>query len=228
MYTSDELEYVFLQWKSAQIGWTTGDELPARERVISTVDAAVMHLVEGCRWLLIVDCYTAAISYYDLEAPIITGRPLTPPIFNKSDVEPSVLLSVDMDEGGPILAFNLALSMLGNTFEAGVDYSDVNSPAPTRAPKAMIWRVKLQLDDNNAGIALAASCVASFLHLPEVKSQYALSLRGPHVAFGNYCAWGAVREYCIVVVDWEQANGRGSDYSMRIIPRSHRPVRPVR
>ncbi|KAF9481782.1 hypothetical protein BDN70DRAFT_507114 [Pholiota conissans] len=62
MHTFAQLEHVVLRWASAQMGWDKRGESSHRERLISTENSFMTHLVEGGRWLLVVHCFDASIT----------------------------------------------------------------------------------------------------------------------------------------------------------------------
>lgn len=169
-----------------------------------------MHLVEGGRWLLVVDRNDASISYYDLDAPVVTGRTLTPAVFNASSPEMlDTHFSIDEDCPSSTLSFNLALSAKQH---------------PLTSFK--VWRVELQLDHENVGVALTARCLASFQHHHEILRVNSLHLSRDRVFLRAYFEWrGLSPKMCMVLFDWEQANGQGSDYSIRFIDGFFRVVR---
>ena len=77
MYTSDELEHIFMVWESAKRGWGRYDEKIACSRRFSvqTDEYSSAHLIPGGRWML-VTTRAGAVTYYDLDAEIIMGTEL--------------------------------------------------------------------------------------------------------------------------------------------------------
>ncbi|KAF9479316.1 hypothetical protein BDN70DRAFT_696960 [Pholiota conissans] len=135
MHTSSELEYIVLRWESAQLGFLRPGSL-ARERLISTPKSHEMHLVEGGRWLLVIESCTASVTYFDLEASIVTGRMLIPPVFSEGGLWASILMSVEMDYSSPTLSFKLALSVLRSSYN-GED--GIELPASPPGGKITLW-----------------------------------------------------------------------------------------
>ncbi|KAF9483672.1 TPR-like protein [Pholiota conissans] len=234
MHTSAELEHIVLRWQSVQLGWTSPEENPiARERLISTLDSNVMHLVKGGRWLLVVDRVSAAISYYDLEASVVSGRPLAPSMFvedlggassNYSSRDhlgeplPNILLAVDVDDSSTTLSFNLAISVIREASQTAASDSEELVQC-SKVAKMAVWRVDLQLDEQNKGVGLISRLMADFLHRPELCDQRGLQIRGTHILLQALYTLDKKR-ICISIIDWEEANGKGNKYLIRIIPSS--------
>ena len=215
-YTSFELENIVLRWASAQLGWESASDRPICERVISTPESSCIHLVEGGRWLLVVDLYTASISYFDLDSSVVTGRTLTPPALKESSVKASVHIRLKMDYTSRTLSFNLALSALRAPFHTWEYPSESH---------VSIWHVHLLVDDSGQGVALNAEYLASFSYRPEIEYQHAIYLDNSYIMVAATFRWDSVMEHCIVIIRWPAANGRGSDYPMYIIPRTWMAVR---
>ncbi|KIM41764.1 hypothetical protein M413DRAFT_137650 [Hebeloma cylindrosporum] len=214
-YDAQGLEFLLLRLKGAEIGWRRGDK-PQSRRLDTTSVSLRMHLVEGGRWLLVVS-HTGSVTYFDLDSPTITEVILIP----DQIVPPSRMLFgdistemvVDMDRASPHLAFNMAFSFC--------------STKDTRGPtdhKIQVWHVGLVLDERQLGVGLTSRLVATFPLETNICFVYALSLRGPHIAFSIRClGYGPVREKTFVV-DWERANG-SSNYSRFLIHPLEGPVR---
>jgi hypothetical protein len=212
LYTSHDFEFLFLRLKSADIGWRTDVNRPARKREIETIHPArCIYLVEGGRWLL-VGSATGCITYFDLDASTPTGSILIPDQFDpllpdRFDffAEINVVMATDKDNDSAFLAFNLAVS-----------FCLVNNPPPDpKAQGVQIWRVELALDGQQQGIGLTAEHLASFPLEPSVNRIICQSIRGPHVAL-------TVRSdqhdpHLTFIIDWNQADGDQMNYPRRLI-----------
>ncbi|KAF8649275.1 hypothetical protein AX16_005903 [Volvariella volvacea WC 439] len=109
-YTAQELERLILRWKSAEIGWTTDDGVPARERRLQlerspSTRVECIHLVKGGRWLLVA-LSSGSVLFYDLDEKDPIQRILIPPSGSTIGLRK---MDVDIDTSSPTLAFKLAL-----------------------------------------------------------------------------------------------------------------------
>ena len=178
LYTSHDLEFLFLRLKSADIGWRT-DSKPTRKHEIRTTHTAqCMYLVEGGRWLLFTS-NTGCITYFDLDAPMLTESTLIPDQFDPllmNQLHPyaeiHIVMAIDRDNDSTLLAFNLAVSFC--SFD--------NPPPNPKAQGVQIWRVELALNDQQQGIGLTAKHLASFPLEPSIAQIFCQSIHGPYVA----------------------------------------------
>lgn len=167
-----------------------------------------MHLVEGGRWLLVVS-QTGSVTYFDLDSATITESILIPDqiVYPSHMIWEDIKMEmvVDMNRASPFLAFNMAFSFcFGNDTRGPTDHM------------IQVWHVGLVLDERQLGVGLTSKLVATFPLETNICFVYALSLRGPHIAFSIRClGYGPVLEKTFVV-DWERANG-SSNYSRRLI-----------
>ncbi|KIM36600.1 hypothetical protein M413DRAFT_285502 [Hebeloma cylindrosporum] len=215
LYTSYDLEFLFLRLKSADAGWRTEDNSPARKReIVTTKPAKFMYLVEGGRWLLVASA-TGCITYFDLDSSTPTESVLIPDQFDLRlpDVdqgnpfaEAKVVMATDRDSDSAFLAFNLVVS-----------FSLTRTPPPDpKAQCVQIWRVELAVDDQKRGIGLTAEFLASFPLESSVRGIFCQSLRGPHLALSLLSVG---RENCQLtfIIDWKQANGDQTNYPRRLL-----------
>ena len=222
LYTSRDLEFLFLRLKSAGIGWTTSENPPIRKRDIKTTNPAKhMYLVEGGRWLLVASD-TGCITYFDLDASTPTEcilipeqfDPLVPEQFDPR-AEIHVVMAIDRDNDSAFLAFNLAVS-----------FSLTNTPPPDpEAQGVQIWRVELTLDDEQRGIGLTAKHLASFPFEPSIDRILCQSISGPHLALTLLVAEHDDFQLTFII-DWKQADGDQTDYPRRLVhpPDGKEPV----
>ncbi|KIM36610.1 hypothetical protein M413DRAFT_448969 [Hebeloma cylindrosporum] len=211
LYTSHDLELLFLRLKSSDIGWKTDDKFPARRRQIVTTNIAkCMYLVEGGRWLLVVSV-TGSITYFDLDASTPTESLLVPDQFDlpvpyrfRPKSEAKVAMAIDRDNDSAFLAFNLLVS-----FSSSRNYDP-------KAQVVQIWRVALSLDDQHQGIGLTAERLASFPLETCIGAVSCLSIHGPHVALSLI---SVDHEDCHLtfIIDWKQADGDQTDYPRRLV-----------
>ena len=220
LYTSDDLEFLFLRLKSADIGWRT-DNPPARKREIETTNPAkCIYLVEGGRWLLIASD-TGCITYFDLDASTPTESILIPdqfdPLPDRSGPlsEIKVVMAIDRASDSAFLAFNLAVS-----------FCLIETPPPDpKAQSVQIWRVALALDDQQQSIGLTAEYLASFPLEPSVEGIFCQSIRGPYIALSLL---SVEHEDCQLtfIINWKQADGDQTNYPRRLLhpPYGKEPV----
>jgi len=201
LYTSHDLEFLFLRLKSADIGWRT-DSKPTRKREIRTAHTAqCMYLVEGGRWLLFAS-NTGCITYFDLDASILTESVLIPDQFDAC-AKIHVTMAIDRDNDSALLAFNLAVS-----------FCLIDTPPPDpKAQGVQIWRVELALDDQQRGIGLTVKHLASFPLEPSVTNFSCQSIGGPHVALSI----GYEDYQQTSIIDWKQADGDQMNYPRRLL-----------
>ncbi|KIM36604.1 hypothetical protein M413DRAFT_285538 [Hebeloma cylindrosporum] len=211
--TSQDIEFLFLRLKSADAGWRTDGNSPARKREIETDNPAqCIYLVEGGRWLL-VGSATGRITYFDLDASTPTERVLVPEQFDPllpvefdplSDIQ--VVMAIDRDSDSAFLTFNLAVSFC---------LSSALSPDP-KARSVQIWRVELALDDQHRGVGLEAQRLASFPLEPSVQGVFCQSISGPHLALSLL---SVEHEDCQLtfVIEWKQADGGYTNYPRRLV-----------
>jgi hypothetical protein len=85
--------------------------------------------------------------------------------------------------------------------------------------------VALALDDQQQGIGLAATHLASIPSEPSIMRFHALSIRGPHLAF-SFFSLGHDDLQLTFVINWKQANGDLPNYPRRLIhpPHGKEPV----
>ncbi|KIM36609.1 hypothetical protein M413DRAFT_31464 [Hebeloma cylindrosporum] len=153
LYTSHDLEFMFLRLKSADLGWRTNDK-PARKREVKTTNnAKCMHLVEGGRWLLVASD-TGCITYFDLEVLKPTESILIPdqfdPLLSEDDddndigAQINVIMTIDKDSDSSFLEFNLAVSFC----------LDDTPPPDPKAQGVQLWRVALSLRGPHLALTL--------------------------------------------------------------------------
>jgi len=219
LYTSDELEFLFLRLEGAQAAWKTGEKCAAPVREVETTETRIptcMHLVQGGRWLLATSD-TGSVTYFDLDASdTITQSVLIPDQFpNLNGMWTH--MAIDVDRDSTFLAFNLALSFCT---------SDQNTLTHPTQHSIQIWKVMLLCDDRQRGIGLAAERLASFPQEPLISRVYSLSLCGPHLALAVFCD---TLEFSgrAFVVDWLQANGDSTDYRRRLVNPFEEGLGPV-
>jgi len=76
LYTSAELERVFLRWKSVELARTIDDGRPTKEKeVFFDISINHFHILRGGRWIVLVSPY-GYVSYADLDAEEIRRVPL--------------------------------------------------------------------------------------------------------------------------------------------------------
>ncbi|KIM36605.1 hypothetical protein M413DRAFT_285578 [Hebeloma cylindrosporum] len=213
LYSSHDLELLFLQLTSADIGWKTDANAPARKREVETTyPVKCMHLVEGGRWLLVAS-ETGRIAYFDLDAPTPTESILVPDQFDpflRDEFDPGaevqVVMAIDRDYDSEFLAFNLAIS-----------FTLRNSPPPDpKAHSVQIWRVELALDELQRGVGLKAEPLASFPLEHYIDVIYCQSIRGAHIALSLLGPRHTDRQLTFII-DWKQADGDQTDYPRRLI-----------
>ncbi|KIM43459.1 hypothetical protein M413DRAFT_25822 [Hebeloma cylindrosporum] len=206
MYNSQELEFLFLRLQGAEIAWGRDYNPPARELTTAT-RAAVIYLVEGGRWLLVVS-NTGSVTYVDLDSPTTNEANLIPGQID--DPTPMVWrditmrMAVDIDRASPFLSFNIAFS-----------FSSLEDTRGPKEHKIQIWSVDLVLNEQQIGVGLTSKLVATFPLEMDIHFLHDLSLFGPHVAFSVRCV-GYEEPEKTFVVDWDRANGR-SNYPRRLI-----------
>lgn len=202
MYTSSELERLFLLWKSAEVGWETDDGQPVRERALSVETSDFVYLVKGGRWLLVAT-QAGAVKYYDLDAEVITGVALIPDqTFIAATAHSATLMSVDVDQDSPVLSFRLAFALCG--FGPSASFQ--------------IWQINPMLDDSQRAIGLTATLLASLAQPPDIVIVLAISLLRNQLAFNGILL--ANNEMFAFVMDWRQGNGTTSTYNRRMITTS--------
>lgn len=111
-YTSQELEHFVLSRISANIGWGSGRE-PRRTNVKSDYEDPDFALVEGGRWLLVME--DGRVYAHDLDALLEQQRQL---ILDTRDHGPKLTkssLQIDIDYHEAILTFNLSIYPHRNT-----------------------------------------------------------------------------------------------------------------
>ncbi|KIM36612.1 hypothetical protein M413DRAFT_285660 [Hebeloma cylindrosporum] len=213
LYMSHDLELLFLQFKSADIGWRTDANGPARRREVETTcPAQCIHLVEGGRWLLVAS-ETGRIACFDLDAPTPTESILVPDQFNpflRDEFDPfaeiQVIMAIDRDYDSEFLVFNLAIS-----------FTVMTSPPPDpKAQSVQIWRMELALDDQQRGVGLTAKLLGSFPLENYIDGIFGLSIRGPHVAI-SLLAPRHTDSHLTFIIDWKQADGDQKNYPRRLI-----------
>lgn len=192
--------------KSAVIGWRTPDKIPAHLREISTTRQAIcLHMGEGGRWLLAMFT-TGTITYYDLDAPIITENILIPDQFDSENRSTTFGMTVATDQESFFLAFNLALS-----------FCSWKAPVTNHKEHCIqIWKVILVLDEQQQGIGLQSVLLASFPQEPRIQKIYGLSLLGNHIAFTALCS-NCHDSGQMFVVNWQTANGKSVNYPRPLI-----------
>ncbi|TFK62081.1 hypothetical protein BDN72DRAFT_964789 [Pluteus cervinus] len=198
-YSSNDLEFLFLRRKRAEVGYKMVSKgLAPRRQVIplSLKDiAGPAHLVRGGRWLLLAT-YHGAIVYYDLEAESPVSRALTP----EHEEGALISIAVDMDSTSPTLRFNLAVS---RNFSIG--RGDLRGVVE-------VWQVGLVLDGNNLGVGLHAERLASFDQEPPGRCRR-ISLLGEQIAMTIF--YMSHSEVYTVCVAWRSVPG--PDYPKRIL-----------
>ena len=212
LYTPHDLEFLFLRLKSADIGWKTDDNPPARKREIETTSPAkCIHLVEGGRWLLVAS-ETGCITYFDLDASTPTESILIPdqfesPIRVRLDYPPEIRIkmSIDIDNDSAFLSFNLLLSI-----------SIEDAPPDPKAHGVQIWKVSLALNDRQQGVGLVAVQLASFPLESVISSVFSQSILGAHIALALNSDQHEESQLTFVI-DWKQADGDQADYPRRLL-----------
>lgn len=213
MHTASELKHLLLLWKSVEAAWEKDDHHSPRVRTFKAIGNTrgkrIVHLVEGGRWLLIMETGTAAVTYYDLDADTISGTLLIPAQMKsaKSTTE-RVIMSVDVDANSesPTWAFRIALSIHNGTLLSG---------PPSRVQRVVrIWDVNLILDASQRIAGLCTSPVASFPHSSALAEAGDLSLLGNNIAFrGRYHRDD--RQH-LFVIDWTKTTD-SCTYPWRVV-----------
>uniref|UniRef100_A0A8H7Y2R6 F-box domain-containing protein n=1 Tax=Psilocybe cubensis TaxID=181762 RepID=A0A8H7Y2R6_PSICU len=183
MYSSQELENIFLRWKSADRAFESSTLEPARERRFTAVDARWTHLVKGGRWFLMIS-QTASMTYFDLDSEIITGIKLIPDQISNTT---KISTSIEHDTQSPFLRLTVALSF----------------PSWQLSDRYLIqvWRVAAVLDDKNYVVGLKATQIAWFGHDLAITRIISLSLLGTDLAFIGYSTSHRLHVY---VVNWQE------------------------
>ena len=161
-------------------------------------------MLEGGRWLLTMFT-TGAVTYYDLDAPVITENILIPDQFDPKN-RSTFRMAVAIDQESLFLAFNLALSFC-------------SAQAPTANPKEhciQIWKVVLVLNGQQRGVGLRSVLLASFPQEPLIEKIYILSLLGSHVAFTAECSECYQPEQTFIV-NWKMANGKSVNFPRQLL-----------
>ncbi|KJA23527.1 hypothetical protein HYPSUDRAFT_580037 [Hypholoma sublateritium FD-334 SS-4] len=223
MYTSDELEHLFLLWSSADVGWRRSDARPARARVSATRLPEKVHLVPGGRWLLVTSVQTGAVTYYDLDAETISGVLLIPDQIVRGGWF-NLQVAIDFHDESPVLSFTIALSLSDRS-------QDPNTFEWYDREIIQIWTVGVLLNESQKAVGLEARQLAYFPHRPMITTVLAISLLGSTIAFRAFPP-GSSTAYTYVV-DWVHANQnptmyawrmlnprRGSDSRMHLLPNS--------
>ncbi|KAF8960236.1 hypothetical protein BDZ97DRAFT_1760873 [Flammula alnicola] len=214
MYTAEELEHVFLRWKSSEIAWTAEDRFP-RERDLKIEKPLRMCLVKGGRWLLIATP-AGTLDYMDLDAPVLVQVPLIPNPFNGEDkFIMQVKMSPDYSQTSPtdLLTFNIVLATTATVSPPTYDPTTLVLRSPA-VHLLQVWCISLVLDHHQHATGLSAERLASFPQEPPDLLQ-SLSLLGSHIA---YC-WVRFDPLLSfpVVVDWTRAQELGANYPKHMI-----------
>jgi len=212
LYTSHDLEFLFLRLKSVDIGCRRDGKPPVRRRKIETTNIANrMYLVEGGRWLLVASD-SGSISYFDLDASTPTESILIPDQFEPPirvlvgySPEIRIIMSIDMDNDSAFLSFNLLLSI-------SID----DTPPDPKAHGVQIWKVSLALDDQQQGVGLIAEQLASFPLEPTVSAVFCQSILGDHLAL-TLRSDQHEESTLTFVIEWKQADGDRTNYVRRLL-----------
>ncbi|TFK72870.1 hypothetical protein BDN72DRAFT_876262 [Pluteus cervinus] len=208
-YSSDELEYILLRRKNAEVRYEraangSGLELRQRTLPVSTLSYLdCVRLVPGGRWLLISTRH-GSVKYYDLSTQDHIGRILIPRRYIKS----KSWMSIDVDMNSPTLQFNLALINL----DLKVHW-DGRSNSQSQIE---IWGISLVVDESGRGIGLSAGHEArsSFLQEPKGEINFnTTSLVGDYLSYGisEQSVWAEF----LCLVKWKDICG--PNYPKRII-----------
>jgi len=109
-YSALELERWVLLRRSADVGWGCENTKFSRNRWVSkNLEVWGSCIVPGGRWLL-VGSMDGSVETYDLDASILTGKPLIPR-GEQDEPQPVHYIAIDIDsqKQSPTLTFNMAL-----------------------------------------------------------------------------------------------------------------------
>jgi len=202
MYSSKELEDIFLRSKSTEVAWEKDDAALCRQRDLIIEDSYVCaHLVSGGRWLLVV-LSDGQVCYYDLHSSTMERKHLMEAQIKESDYV-GVKLSVDVTEPMPIPSFNLALH---------VSESHENTSGAFKVIK--IWRIDYVIREQTV-VGLKAHRLKSLrMHHDIVRSIRGMSLFGRHIAFSAACE---PRQEFAFVVNWPDIEEESLDYPRKLL-----------
>jgi len=107
-YSAAELERWVLVRRSADVGWRCENTKFSRNRWVSKKEVAGSCIVPGGRWLLVGDA-NGSVETYDLDASILTGKPLIPRD-EQDEPQPIHYITIDIDsqKQSPTLTFTMA------------------------------------------------------------------------------------------------------------------------
>ena len=204
LYTSAELERVFLRWKSVELAWTIDDGRPTKEKeVFFDISINHFHILRGGRWIVLVSPY-GYVSYADLDAEEIRRVPLISPPFDTG----LGFASIDESFDAPAISFNITISSFP------IPHSSIPENEDERMKRIDVWHVDIVLDDRNQATGFHAE------RLSTVEEDFpfrtgGLSLRASHLA----CSYklDELDDVRIVIFDWVLANGHSVCSSCRTL-----------
>uniref|UniRef100_A0A8H7Y010 Uncharacterized protein n=1 Tax=Psilocybe cubensis TaxID=181762 RepID=A0A8H7Y010_PSICU len=210
-HSSQELECLFLRWKSADLAFGSDKFITPQERTFMGPKTHSVCLITGGRWLLSIQ-QTGAVQYYDLDAEMSVAVELIP-----AQSEEAVITStIDYDMDAPFLKFNIAfcyqsrdaLEMESHKFQGNRCI-------------CKIWNVEAILDDTRHVIGLIATQIAWFPFGVEVNGVPMFSLLGSNLACITYLV-SLSRSYepCLLrIINWQQAHENPLHYPFRVVDR---------
>uniref|UniRef100_A0A8H8CLS5 F-box domain-containing protein n=1 Tax=Psilocybe cubensis TaxID=181762 RepID=A0A8H8CLS5_PSICU len=213
-HSSQELECLFLRWKSADLAFGSDKFITPQERTFMGPKTYSVRLITGGRWLLSIQ-QTGAVQYYDLDAEMSVAVELIP-----AQSEEAVITStIDYDMDAPFLKFNIAFCYKSE------DALEMESHK-FRGNRCIckIWNVKAILDDTRHVIGLIATQIAWFPFGVEVNSVPMFSLLGSNLACITHLASLAPSyEPCLLrIINWQQAHENPLRYTFRVVERLER------
>ena len=201
LYNVKELQELVLRPFRVDHAWKT-DNIAATSRLSFPVGRTIYsgELIRGGRWL-IVGTDKGEILYFDLEAPVVKPRVLIPSAYGDAEIHIYPLISIDMDDNEPHLAFNIAVVSHGYGAET-------LAPFYGKRP-IQVWKVKGVPDADGHIVDLQGENLASFADEPRCLAG-SLSLRG------NLLAYFRQDLYISLVIDWTDAK-ECSPSNMKVI-----------
>lgn len=203
MYSSKELESMFLRWKSTEVAWKKDDAALIRQRDITIEDDyACSHLVPGGRWLLVV-LENGQVCYYDLDSSAMERKHLIDAQIEENDFA-GVKMSVDMSNPVPISSFKLALHV-----------SEYRANKPGAFQVIKIWGIDFVIEGQDV-IGLKATLLKSLcMHQDTFHHIRVISLLGRDIAFSVSCAGNSL-DYTFVVT-WPDIKDESLDYPRKLL-----------
>ena len=204
MYTSAELERVFLRWKSVELARTIDDGRPTKEKeVFFDISINHFHILRGGRWIVLVSPY-GYVSYADLDAEEIRRVSLINPPFDTG----LGVASIDEFFDAPAISFNIAIS----TFP--IPGSSIPENDDERMKRIDVWHVNIVFDDRNQATGFHAGRLSTIEEDFSFRTG-ALSIRGSHLAL--LYKVDELYDVRIIIFDWVLANGCSTCCSCRTL-----------